>query len=524
VKYIYVLVCAVLFISCKKELSNSLQPQSKEISFISSISGELTTKAIGTSWTVGDQIGVYMLQNNKPLEPASILENINNRKFTHSSNGSFTTSQAAYFPIDKQPVDFIAYYPYQEVSDFRYKIDLSDQSNQELLDLMYADNAKGLSPENGTVPLVFERQLVRIRLEVDVQTGSTVDLTNMQANAIGFKTKGNLQLANKTLEIDQHSETPFKAKLIESNATKALIELTVFPGLTSQKEGFILQLADGKSYTWHLPNQLNLVQSNRYIYQITLTGTGSVVVPQPTNGYFETPILTDGGSIKYIQQFLPENPNKRNFSMLYDNENRLAYWVAYPLHSSYLGSAKRTNAWAFDPWVSQSFQPTLKSGWGASTGFDRGHQMPSADRTYSDAGNRTTFYYTNMTAQVSSMNQKIWARLEEKVREWTATCDTMYVVTGAMIQSNTDKTIRYVKDNANKDVAIPKYYFKALAMKKGNVYYTAAYKMDNSASISNDQVNTYRISVKELEEQSGFTFFPTLTQDNKAKVESNLWQ
>jgi len=129
-----------------------------------------------------------------------------------------------------------------------------------------------------------------------------------------------------------------------------------------------------------------------------------------------------------------------------------------------------------------------------------------------------------MTAQVSSMNQKIWARLEEKVREWTATCDTMYVVTGAMIQSNTDKTIRYVKDNANKDVAIPKYYFKALAMKKGNVYYTAAYKMDNSASISNDQVNTYRISVKELEEQSGFTFFPTLTQDNKAKVESNLWQ
>jgi len=128
-----------------------------------------------------------------------------------------------------------------------------------------------------------------------------------------------------------------------------------------------------------------------------------------------------------------------------------------------------------------------------------------------------------MTPQVSSLNQGVWATLETKVRTWTAQCDTMYVVTGAMVTSPTDKKIKYILDNNKKNVAIPKYYYKALAMKKGNQYYTIAYKMDNEKPKSS-AFKSYQIDVAALEEMTGFTFFPQLTKAQKSEIDSSIWK
>ena len=48
----------------------------------------------------------------------------------------------------------------------------------------------------------------------------------------------------------------------------------------------------------------------------------------------------------------------------------------------------------------------------------QGHQLPSADRLYSQDVNASTFYFTNLTAQNPSFNQNLWARLEINVRDW----------------------------------------------------------------------------------------------------------
>lgn len=239
-------------------------------------------------------------------------------------------------------------------------------------------------------------------------------------------------------------------------------------------------------------------------------------------GWFETPAKRSIDNTMYVLHYLPDKTNVRNYSMLYDTKYKLAYWVAYPMHSSYMGSSGRTDEWDYDPKINQSYQPLLASGFSASN-TDRGHQIPSADRTYSKAGNYTTFYYSNMTAQNSQLNQGIWASLENKIRTWTQQCDTLYVVTGAMITTNTDKTITYVKDNANKDVARPKYYYKALAKKIGNNYYTIGYKMNNEKP-SSSSFDTYRIKVSELEKETGFTFFPNLPNSTKETIDTNMWK
>ena len=153
------------------------------------------------------------------------------------------------------------------------------------------------------------------------------------------------------------------------------------------------------------------------------------------------------------------------------------------------------------------------------SGFDRGHQLPSADRTYSRAGNATTFYFTNMTAQNASLNRGAWATLENKVRTWVALCDTLYVVTGAML----DNEIEYAQDNDGQNMAIPKYYYKAIAQKRDANYYTIAFKFDNIAPV-NQNINAYQMKVTELEAKTGFVFFPTLPKVAKDTVLLEYWR
>lgn len=219
---------------------------------------------------------------------------------------------------------------------------------------------------------------------------------------------------------------------------------------------------------------------------------------------------------------IPDNDRMRNYSMLYDTINRIAYWVAYPMHTSYLGSASRTDDWQYDPAIKNKFQPQLFKGFGVS-GIDRGHQLPSADRTINSSANRTTFYFSNMTAQNSTLNQGIWADLEARVRVWTKQCDTLYVVTGAMIKSANNPTIEYVKDNGGLSVAKPQYYYKALAKKMGNTYYTIAYRMDNKAP-SSSTYTTYKLTISQLEKETGFTFFPKLSSEDKNKIVEDQWK
>lgn len=96
---------------------------------------------------------------------------------------------------------------------------------------------------------------------------------------------------------------------------------------------------------------------------------------------------------------MPSDKKVRNYSLLYDSELKLAYWVAYPYCSYYDGSAGRNEKWAYDPEISSSLQVNLKNSYGIS-GYDRGHQIPSGDRQRDVASNQTTFYYTNMTPQI----------------------------------------------------------------------------------------------------------------------------
>lgn len=504
-------------ISCEDD-SLSEKGNRLPVQFTAGIKGEIQSRVTGTNWDAGDTIGIFMKGSGQLLSAAAILEGADN--LAYMANGKDLFIPAAfrwiYYPADGAKVDFIAYYPYQEnLTDYIYKIDLSRQVSASSADLLYADGAKGLAMGNETVPLAFSHQLSRVVLNITMGEGIE-NLSGLKVVLSGLKTKADFALADGTLTLSAGSVGEINIPLAATEKGKKG-EVMVLPE-AGIKGAYIRFYLHSKTYDWKIPDGFTYEKGKRYTYDIVLKNGGAVEEPSLPS-WFETPAGEVENTI-YVTHYLPDRAGIRNYAMLYDTINKLAYWVAYPLHSSYVSSG-RWDAWDYDPEIKPSLQPYLKSGFGIS-GIDRGHQIPSADRNYNKVENATTFYFSNMTAQNSTLNQGMWASLEGKIRTWMRNCDTLYVVTGAMITTKSDQNITYVRDNDKKNVAKPKYYFKALAQKVGNTYYTLGFKMDNKAP-SNTDYNAYRMTVSELEEETGFTFFPQLTGAVKGKIETSRW-
>ena len=235
------------------------------------------------------------------------------------------------------------------------------------------------------------------------------------------------------------------------------------------------------------------------------------------SGWMELPAVEDEEGRAFIYHTAEvDGQQKRNYSMLYDAAGRIALWVAYPLCGDYIGSG-RTDAWGYDPKIPDEYEPLLNHGW-PERGFDRGHQIPS--RNANTAMNRQTFYYTNMTAQVSRFNQGLWANLENRVRGFVSVCDTLYVVTGPIFDSGEPE--RWTEDNAGNPVAVPDGYFKAVLSYNisTSTYYSVAFVYDNEEYSRSNPTASDMCSVSEVEAITGFTFFNNLPQSVARSVKN----
>ena len=258
-----------------------------------------------------------------------------------------------------------------------------------------------------------------------------------------------------------------------------------------------------------------------------------------TKAWMELPETNDDDGLYFAYHNMTySGKTMRNFSYYYDTHNLVSHWVAYPLNRSLIGSGGRTNAWSgVDPnFPSSSQRPILDNGFSGG-GYDRGHQCPSKDRVTNDAANMQTFYSTNMTPQASRFNQGIWAGLENLVRIWAEKSDTLYVVTGCVVDPNSlngsyGVVGGYAMDNAGKKVAIPTAYYKAvLRYKKDDKevgyagYCGCAVYLEHDSSLGSGSVSkSDLISIDELESILGFDLFVNLPaaigESNAAKVES----
>lgn len=275
---------------------------------------------------------------------------------------------------------------------------------------------------------------------------------------------------------------------------------------------------------------------------ISQKAKGSEVKPDPTPSggnlspkteWMELPAIPEGMDA-FTHSMTVGSVSTRNYSFLWDYDNLVAPWVAYPLCVwNMSGKAGRTNAWDLDPLLPANKQPVLTRGFseGNAGWFARGHQIASADRQTSYSSNAMTFYGTNMTPQINNgFNADIWANLEGKVRSWAGRSDTLYVVTGCVIDYKDGETVKYAVDNYGKKVTVPTAYYKVVLryMKNSTVGYSGysacAVWLDHKVYSTKNIDSKYSMSVKDLEKKVGMDFFVNLPavvgEEMAAKIES----
>ena len=279
------------------------------------------------------------------------------------------------------------------------------------------------------------------------------------------------------------------------------------------KFGFKFISSDAKSGTWEVRNVA--VVAGAYV-----DDTLPAVDPTKTS-WMELPAM-DNSELKYFShRFMMDEKEYRNFSVAWSQKDLVSVWVAYPLTTTYMEkNVDRTDAWAYDPYLGKQLSSAPFSYYAGD--YDRGHQLPSADRLCCAKANKQTFYGTNIIPQLGSHNTGIWVKLENHIRTIASQCDTAYVVTGGVVND----AVEFSTDSDEKTITIPTAFFKAVLAYKagGDPEWSAAGFYTKHEGTGEPDIKSIAMSIDQLEEKLGFDFFVNLEgkigKDQAAAVEA----
>jgi endonuclease G len=116
-----------------------------------------------------------------------------------------------------------------------------------------------------------------------------------------------------------------------------------------------------------------------------------------------------------------------------------------------------------------------------------------------------------MSPQVPAFNRGIWKKLEEQVRDWAISMDSILIVTGPILEPN-------LPSIGKNKVSVPKYYFKAILDFKGVHSKAIAFVLPNEGSKL--PLMEFALTIDELEQRTNIDFFYQLADDLEQKIES----
>lgn len=198
------------------------------------------------------------------------------------------------------------------------------------------------------------------------------------------------------------------------------------------------------------------------------------------------------------------------YTLSYNNKHEQANWVAckmFPFPDSL--SVKRKDAFRPDPLVkggSASLEDYKKSG------YDRGHLAPAKAMSFSKESMKESFYMSNMSPQVPMFNRGIWRFLEAQVYTWSKESDSLYVVTGPVLNN----PIGTIGEN---QVSIPRSYYKTIVrFNHGNVT-GIGFLLENKKS--KESYFDFATSIDSIEQVTGIDFYRLFPAELQNRIETN---
>jgi endonuclease G, mitochondrial len=197
------------------------------------------------------------------------------------------------------------------------------------------------------------------------------------------------------------------------------------------------------------------------------------------------------------------------YSLGYSETHEQAAWVYYLLTKEETKALyERTDRFVEDPLVATGSASNADY---AGSGYDRGHLAPAADMAWSAESMAESFYFSNMSPQDPSFNRGIWKKLEEQVRNWAVYYDSIYVVTGAVLQDS-------LPSIGVNHVAVPRYYYKVLLDLDYSHFQSIGFLLPNQKS--SEALTHFIVSVDSIEQLTGIDFYADLNDSLENTFES----
>lgn len=218
-----------------------------------------------------------------------------------------------------------------------------------------------------------------------------------------------------------------------------------------------------------------------------------------------------------FNNYLLEKPG---YALAYSCQAGITNWVGWQLDRSWLGTVERSDNFRPDTDLPPDCYAVRPNDYRGS-GYDRGHLIPSGDRTRRLEDNSDTFLMTNIIPQSPANNREVWRELEEYCRDLVFQGNELYIVAGG---SGIAKKI------AQSKVSVPKFTWKiVLVLEQPNAEitadnsYTIAVWMPNSEQVKNTNWRDYVSSVDEIEKKTGYNFFAEISKPVQKRIEKSIY-
>lgn len=161
--------------------------------------------------------------------------------------------------------------------------------------------------------------------------------------------------------------------------------------------------------------------------------------------------------------------SRKQFVISYNKINRAPNWASWELDPSRMGNADRSNGFSQDTELEEYLKKqggeyhAVTSTEYRGTCFDRGHQVPSADRTNTQRDNEATFTMSNMLPQTPFLNRVMWEDLERYTRDLVSVKNKKaYIMAGPIYDQN------FGAIGPNHDIPVPSKNFKIIFLLEPN--------------------------------------------------------
>lgn len=215
----------------------------------------------------------------------------------------------------------------------------------------------------------------------------------------------------------------------------------------------------------------------------------------------------------------PENLNnllieRSQYTLSYNAARNVLNWASWRVDSQWLGDIKRQDDFRPDESLPQGVYQATPGDYRRS-GYDRGHMVPSGDRTANKRDNSITFLMTNIFPQAPKNNRGAWRELENYGRDLVyQQGKALYIIGG--IYGNRGKVGK---------VSVPGRVWKVIVvLENPDAQITRnteviAVDMPNSDRIGSDW-QTYRTTVDRIEIATGYDLLSDIPKNIQSAIES----